>query len=141
MKRPFLLLFPLGLSVIAAGYLAYPFALRAVFLVKGSAQITSDLAERAAKPNAMLFLVARNENGVPVAVKKVINPVFPMDFQMTPSDLIMPDILTKTVYLEAFLNNHGQLGILKSGDLSGSVRKPMFIFTKNQVLVIDTQAK
>jgi len=60
---------------------------------------------------------------------------------MTPSDLIMPDILTKTVYLEAFLNNHGQLGVLKSGDLSGSVRKPMFIFTKNQVLVIDTQAK
>lgn len=140
MKKPLFLLFLLGFPAVA-GYFIYPFALRAVFLVKGTAQITSDLAERAARPNTMLFLVARNENGVPVAVKKVINPVFPMDFQMTPSDLIMPDILTKTVYLEAFLNSHGELGVLKSGDLTGSVRKPMFIFTKKQVLVIDTKAK
>jgi hypothetical protein len=140
MKKPLLLLVLLGFPVVSA-YFIYPFALRAVFLVQGTAQITSDLAERAARPNTMLFLVARNEDGVPVAVKKVINPVFPLDFQMTPADLIMPDILTKTVYLEAFLNNHGQLGVLKSGDLTGLVKKPVFIFTKHHVITIDTPAK
>lgn len=122
----------------AAAYFAYPYALRAFFVLKGTVQITSDLAERAAKPNTMLFLVARNEDGVPVAVKKIINPVFPLDFQMTPSDLIMPDVLTKKVYLEASLNSHGELGRLKSGDLSGSIKRPMFIFSKRHTLLIDT---
>lgn len=140
MKKPLLLLFLLGLPVIS-WYFIYPFALRALFLLQGTAQITSDLAERAAKPNTMLFLVAKNEDGMPVAVQKIINPVFPLDFQMTPSNLIMPDILTKKVYLEAFLNNHGQLGVLKNGDLTGSVKKPIFIFTKHHILVIDTPAK
>ncbi len=140
MKKPLLLLFLLGLPVIS-WYFIYPFALRALFLLQGTAQITSDLAERAAKPNTMLFLVAKNEDGMTVAVQKIINPVFPLDFQMTPSNLIMPDILTKKVYLEAFLNNHGQLGVLKNGDLTGSVKKPIFIFTKHHILVIDTPAK
>ena len=140
MKKPIFLLFLLGLPVVSC-YFFYPFALRALFLVQGKAQITSDLAERAARPNTMLFLVAKNENGVPVAVQKIINPVFPLDFQLTQSDLIMPDILTKKIYLEAFLNNHGQLGVLKSGDLTGSLKKPVFVFTKRHVLIIDTPAK
>ena len=140
MKKPIFLLFLLSLPVVS-WYFVYPFALRALFLVQGTAQITSDLAERAARPNTMLFLVAKNEDGVPVAVQKIINPVFPLDFQLTPSDLIMPDILTNKVYLEAFLNNHGQLGALKSGDLTGSLKKPVFVFTKHHALIIDTQAK
>ncbi len=140
MKKPLLLLFLLSFPVVS-WYFFYPFALRTLFLVQGTAQITSDLAERAAKPNTMLFLVARNEDGVPVAVQKIINPVFPLDFRLTPSDLIMPDILTKKIYLEAFLNSHGQLGALKSGDLTGSVKKPVFVFTKHHALIIDTQAK
>jgi len=140
MRKPLLLLFLLGFPVLC-GYLLYPFALRAVFLVKGTAQITSDLAERATKPNTMLFLVARNEDGVPVAVKKIINPVFPLDFQMTQSDLIMPDVLTEKIYLDAVVNTHGGLGVLKSGDLTGSIRRSIFIFAKHNIILIDTLAK
>ena len=140
MKKSFFLLLLLGIPIIA-GYFAYPFALRAFFLLNGTVAITPDLAGRATKPNSMLFLVAKNEGGVPVAVKKIINPILPLDFQITSSDLILPDILTKKVYLEAYLNNHGRLGTLKSGDLTGSLKQPMFIFTKHRTLVINTIAK
>jgi len=140
MKKRYLLAFFFG-SLLAAAYFIYPFALRAIFLVNGTAQITSDFAERAARPNTMLFLVAKNEGGVPVAVKKILNPVFPVDFQMTPSDLILPDVLTKKVYLEAFLNSHGALGVFKNGDYMGSVKTPLFIFSKNNDILIDTPAK
>jgi len=140
MKKRFLLLFFSGLLLLT-GYLLYPFALRAVFLVKGTAAITSDLAERAARPNTMLFLVARNEGGVPVAVKKILNPIFPVDFQITPSDLIMPDVLTKKIYLEAFINSHGELGVFRNGDLKGSINTPLLIFSKHNNILIDTPAK
>ena len=140
MKKIFLLLFVLGFFLLSA-YFIYPFALRAVFIVSGSVEITSEIAERAAKPNTMLFLVAKNESGVPTAVKKIINPIFPLDFKMTPSDLIMPDILTKKVYLEAFINSHGELGIFRIGDFKGSMPRPIFIFSKNNRILIDTPGK
>ncbi len=140
MKKLLLLLFILA-GLLTSAYFIYPFALRSVFLIRGTAEITFELAEKAAKPNTMFFLVARNEGGVPVAVKKIINPVFPLDFQMIPSDLIMPDILTKKVYLEAFINSHGKLGIFKNGDLKGSIKSPLFIFSKNNRIIIDTPAK
>ena len=139
-KRHLLILFS-GSAALMAAYFFYPFALRAIFLVTGTAQITSDFAERAARPNTMLFLVARNEGGVPVAVKKILNPVFPVDFQMTPSDLILPDVLTRKIYLEAFINSHGELGVFKNGDYMGSVNTPLFIFSKRNTILIDTPAK
>ncbi|HBB65737.1 MAG: hypothetical protein A2X28_05945 [Elusimicrobia bacterium GWA2_56_46] len=140
MKKTLFLLFFLGFFVLSA-YLLYPLALRTFFLVKGTAEITSELADRAARPNTMLFLVARNEGGVPVAVKKIINPVFPVNFQMTPSNLILPDVLTKKIYLEAFVNNHGKLGVFRHGDLMGSLKSPLFVFGKKAVITIDTPAK
>ena len=140
MKKRYLL-FLFFCAFLTAAYFVYPFALRVFFLVKGTAQITSEFAERAARPNTMLFLVARNEGGVPVAVKKILNPVFPVDFQMTPSDLILPDVLTKKVYLEAFLNSHGELGVFRSGDLKGLAKGPFFIYSKKVHILIDTPAK
>jgi len=140
MKKPFLLACLTG-SLLIAGYYAYPFALRAVFTLKGTVRLTPDLAERAARPNIMLFLVAMNESGVPVAVKKIIDPVFPLDFQMSAPDIIMPDILTRKVFLEAHINAHGELGRPRKGDLTGSLKGPVFIFSKRHDLVIDASAE
>jgi hypothetical protein len=140
MKKILFLLFFACIMLVSA-YIVYPFALRAVFSVSGAAEITPALADRARKPNTMLFLVAKNESGVPVAVKKIINPSFPQFFQMNPADLILPDVLTKNLYLEAFLNNHGELGVFRSGDLKGSAKCPFFIFSKKVHIRIDTPAK
>jgi len=140
MKKPLLLACLIGIPLMA-GYSAYPFALRAIFTIKGTVRLPPELAERAARPNIMLFLVAKNESGVPVAVKKIIDPVFPLDFQMSAPDIIMPDILTRKVFLEAHVNAHGELGRPRKGDLAGSLNGPVFIFSKRHDLVIDTSAE
>jgi hypothetical protein len=92
-------------------------------------------------PNSMLFVVAVNEGGVPVAVKKIINPVFPAEFEMTSSSLIMPDLLTGRIYLEAMLNTHGQLGSPRRGDFKGSFRERVSIRQKGVDLTLDNTEK
>lgn len=139
MKKRFIIAFILSCIGLLT-YLIYPFLIQAFFNLSGSAEIPAELTERATKYNTMLFLVAKNDRGVPVAVKKIINPVFPLNFQMTQSDLILPDILTRKIFLEAFLNNHGELGVFKAGDIKGSVKPPLFIFSKKIRLIIDTPA-
>lgn len=140
MKKTLLLLFLAGFAVFSAR-LIYPFALKSAFSVSGTAGIAPALADRARRANTMLFLVAKNEGGVPVAVKKMINPAFPQRFQMGPSDLVLPDVLTKKLYLEAFLNSHGELGAFRSGDLKGLAKEPFFIYSKNVRILVDTPTK
>ncbi len=106
----------------AAGFFAwrfgYPAAVRHFFRATGTVSLAPGQASVIA-PNSMLFVVARNRDGVPVAVKKTINPVFPLNFEMSAADLIMPDLLTQTLYFEALLNTHGQILDAKKGDLCG----------------------
>lgn len=107
----------------------YQASLRYFFRVSG----TVALRPGAVPPlpaNTMLFVVASNESGVPVAVKKVINPVFPMRFEISKSNLIMPDLLTRRVTVEAFLNRHGRLGIVEKGDLKGGSGAPVAVRAK-----------
>lgn len=136
MKKILFLFFFAGFAAVSA-YLIYPFALKSAFSISGTAEIAPGLAERARKANTMLFLVAKNDCGVQVAVKKIINPVFPQRFQLTPSDLILPDVLTRDLYLEAFLNSHGELGVFRSGDMKGSANEPFFIYSKKAHILID----
>ncbi|OGS48623.1 MAG: hypothetical protein A3J79_11035 [Elusimicrobia bacterium RIFOXYB2_FULL_62_6] len=140
MKKILLLLLFAGFVAVSA-WLIYPFALKSAFSVSGSAEITPELSDRAKRANTMLFVVAKNEGGVPVAVKKIINPVFPQRFHMTPSDLVLPDVLTRRVYLEAYLNSHGELGEFRNGDLKGSAKEPFFIYSSKAHILIDTPAK
>ena len=116
-------LFWLGLlaaAVFLAWRFGYPAAMRHFFRAAGTVTLAPALLGASIPPNSMLFVVARNTDGVPVAVKKAINPIFPLNFEMTSSDLIMPDLLTQTIYFEAVLNTHGQILAFKPGDLSGT---------------------
>lgn len=118
----------------------YQASLRYFFKISG----TVALRPGAVPPlpaNTMLFVVAKNESGVPVAVKKVINPVFPMTFEITPSNLIMPDILTRRVTLEAFLNTHGRLGVFERGDLKGEGGAPVAVHAKKIGILLYNPSK
>lgn len=129
----------------AAGFFAwrfgYPAALKYFFRVSGTVGISENLLTSMPGPNSMLFLVALNEGGVPVAVKKVINPVFPVKFEMTPSTLIMPDLLTRKLYLSAMMNIHGQLNSPRRGDLRGEVRARVGFRDKGVNFALDTVVK
>jgi len=76
-----------------------------------------------------------------VAVRKIINPVFPAKFDMTSSNLIMPDLLTRKIYLEALLNTHGQLGTPRRGDLKGARQDRVDFISKGLEIKLDEAEK
>jgi len=131
--------------VAAAGFLSwrlgYPYALKYFFRVSGTVSVAQGLLPSLPGANSMLFVVARNEGGVPVAVKKIISPVFPAKFEMTSSNLIMPDLLTRRIYLDALVNTHGQLGVLRRGDLKGARQDRVNFVSKGLEITLDTAQK
>ncbi|MDO8806533.1 MAG: hypothetical protein Q7R35_19140 [Elusimicrobiota bacterium] len=129
----------------AAGFLAwrfgYPVALKYFFRISGTISVAPGLIPGLPGANGMLFIVARNEDGVPVAVKKIINPVFPARFEMTSSSLIMPDLLSRRIHLEALLNTHGQLGVPRRGDLKGARRDRVNFISKGLEIQLNATEK
>jgi len=129
----------------AAGFLTwrfgYPVALKYFFRVSGTVSVAPGLLPALPGVNSMLFVVARNGSGVPVAVKKIINPVFPAKFELTSANLIMPDLLTHSIHLEALVNTHGQLGVLRRGDLKGSSRDRVRFLSKGLEIRLDAAEK
>ncbi len=120
----------LAAAVFGAWRFGYPEALRYFFKASGTVELGGAASQALPAPNSMLFVVASNDGGVPVAVKKIINPVFPVEFEINSSNLIMPDLLTSRIYLEAMLNTHGNLGVFRTGDLRGKCPGRVYIFTK-----------
>jgi hypothetical protein len=112
----------------ASSVVLYPHVLKRLFNISGTISIAKKYKK---KPNAMLFIVLKNKGNIPIAIKKVINPSFPLDFNLNVNDLIMPDLLSKKLYIEAYLNNHGVLGKSKTSDMLGELQKPIFINSKN----------
>ena len=128
-----LLLAAAGLALWRFGYPAY---LRYFFKIRGTITL-GGAAEQALPANSMLFVIAKNESRVPVAVKKIINPVFPLNFEITRANLIMPDLVTRRVYLEAFVNTHGLLGVFRKGDLKGECADPVTAARKDIALRLE----
>jgi hypothetical protein len=90
------------------------------FRLAGQVEVAPALASRASHENAVLFVVARNEGGVPLAVHRIVNPEFPAPFEMGPQDLLVPSIRRKeSLRLSVELNTHGNLGQPHPGDLAG----------------------
>ncbi|MDD2805464.1 MAG: hypothetical protein PHV33_07900 [Elusimicrobiales bacterium] len=139
-KRWFWLAF-LAAAVFLAWRFGYQAALRYFFRVSGTVSVARELLPALPGANSMLFVVARNDRGVPVAVQKIINPVFPANFELAAEGLIMPDLLTRRVYLEALLNTHGQVGVFRRGDLKGELSGRVHFISKGVELRLDSQAK
>lgn len=131
----------LAAAVLLGWRYGYQAALKYFFRVSGTVTVSEALPGGRPGANSMLFVVARNERGVPVAVSKIINPVFPAEFELNSSSLIMPDLLTRKVYLEALLNTHGQLGALRKGDLKGDLPGQVYFISKGLQIKLDTAAK
>ncbi len=91
------------------------------FRLTGSVDISPRLRDRAPKTNVMLFIVAKNAGGVPVAVHRIVNPEFPAVFQLGPGDLLIPSLRRReSLTVHAEMNTHGDVGTPKPGDLEGA---------------------
>ena len=56
---------------------------------------------------------------MPVAIKRVVDPKFPLSFTMGEEDLLTESV-DGMLKLEVQINNHGQLGFIKQGDIFGA---------------------
>lgn len=93
------------------------------FRLSGAVEISPELEARAPKTNSVLFVIAKNAGGVPVAVHRIVNPDFPAAFSMSSKDLLVPGIRrNEQLFVVARLNAHGNLGAPRPGDLEGRAK-------------------
>jgi hypothetical protein len=121
-------------AVLAAG------CAKREFRISGTVTIASVLQHRAPKDNTVMFIVAKNRGDVPVAVHRIVNPQFPVDFTLGPDDLIVPDLPADTpLRIEVEMNSHGAVGRRDRGDLEG--RHPNLVYPGERHIhvVIDRQ--
>ena len=87
-----------------------------------------------------MFIVAKNLGGVPIAVKRIVNPQFPVAYTLTTEDLVVPGIHPKdTLRIEVQMNTHGNVGMPGKGDLAGSRLDPASSGDRRVHIVIDHQ--
>jgi hypothetical protein len=87
----------------------------------------------------VLFIIAKNPGGVPVAVRRIVNPTFPVSYQLTSEDLIVPGTVPSgPLSLEVEMNTHGNVGAPVKGDLKGAHPDAVFSGERGVHVVIDT---
>ncbi len=110
------------------------------FRLSGTVDVSARLRDRAPKENAMLFIVAENAGGVPVAVHRIVNPEFPADFRMGPGDLLIPSVRRREpLRVHAEMNTHGDVGTPKPGDLEGDAKGEIVPGMSGVKVVLDRQ--
>ncbi|WP_424245793.1 hypothetical protein Dip510_000730 [Elusimicrobium posterum] len=89
------------------------------FALTGTVEVPERLIKYAHSKNMTCSLIVKNEADVPIAIKRIINPEFPLTFKVDSKDLLVGNP-EGPVKLEVQINSHGNLGILKAGDMFGS---------------------
>jgi hypothetical protein len=127
---------------LAAGWLAGCGLLGGEFKVSGTITIAAHLQSKVPRQNFVLFIVATNLGGVPVAVKRIVNPQFPVSYTLTDEDLIVPGSDPKEPLLvQVQMNTHGNVGKPVRGDLVGHHPDPVRSGERWAHIVIDQQIR
>ncbi|MDR0292110.1 MAG: hypothetical protein LBI01_05025 [Elusimicrobium sp.] len=133
--KNFLTLIVLGALVFCA-YTYYNKTVENKFSLSGTVTVPERLLSAAQAQNNTCSIIVKNEADVPIAIKRVINPVFPLQFQIGSKDLLVGEV-DGSVKLEVQINNHGNLGVLKTGDIFGSTTGAYALNSKDIVLNAD----
>ncbi len=89
------------------------------FNITGTVTVPERLAEMAQADNNSCAIIVKNEADVPVAIKRVVNPKFPLNFVLGEEDLLTGTV-EGNLKMEVQINSHGQLGLIKQGDIFGA---------------------
>jgi hypothetical protein len=119
MKKIFALLVAIA-SVGVCYYCMHRPSQEARFDLAGTVNVPQRLLQLAQADNNACAIIVKNEADVPVAIKRVVNPKFPLSFSLGEEDLLA-DSVSGNLKLEVQINSHGQLGIIKEGDVFGAV--------------------
>ena len=107
-------------------------------VISGTIEIASDLQAKA-RGKPVLFLIARKGGGgPPLAVVRVANPRFPLAFEISKRNVMIPGVpFEGMVSLSARLDADGSAGPAGAGDLEGRTAQPVRVGEKNVRIVID----
>ena len=89
------------------------------FNVTGTVTVPQRLEKVAHADNNSCAIIVKNAADVPVAIKRIVNPKFPLQFELGEEDLLASTIEGE-LKLEVQINNHGKLGVIKEGDIFGA---------------------
>ena len=106
------------------------------FNISGTVTVPERLARMAEADNNSCAIIVKNEADVPVAIKRVVNPKFPLEFTMGEADLLAAS-LDDSLKLEVQINNHGKLGVIKEGDIFGAAEGSIKPNAKNVLVQAD----
>ena len=129
MKRIILLLAVLGTGTCCY-YVSHLPKQEGRFEVAGTVQVPERLLQLTQVDNNSCAIIVKNEADIPVAIKRVVNPKFPLEFTLGEEDLLTENV-EGDLKLEVQINRHGQLGIIKEGDVFGAIDGTITAHSKN----------
>ena len=106
------------------------------FNLAGKVEVSPRLLKSAQANNVSCSIVVKNVADVPVAIKRLINPQFPLEFSLDNKDLLIEGYQGK-LKMEVQINSHGKLGVLQSGDIFSEESKSCVSGQKDIVLIAD----
>ena len=104
------------------------------FNLAGKVEVAPRLLKSAQADNVSCSIIVKNEADVPVAIKRIINPQFPLDFSMDKKDLLIEGY-KGNLKVEVQINSHGKLGVLQSGDIF-SDQKETYVSGQKDILIV-----
>ena len=94
--------------------------------LSGTIEISPKLAKKIA-PNAIIFVMAKPQlEGPPLAVKRLPVSVFPVSFELTGADVMVPNVpLAGEFFIIVRIDKDGMAGPAQKGDMEGKTKKPV----------------
>ena len=124
------------LSLLVCGYAWKRTVQEGRFNISGTVTVPERLVAMAQADNNACAIIVKNEADVPVAIKRVVDPKFPLAFTLGEEDLLA-ETVDGNLKLEVQINNHGQLGFIKQGDIFGASVTPVTPHSKDVVVQAD----
>ena len=109
--------------------------------IRGVVRVAPALAEKA-KGKAAIFIIARGKQpGPPLAVMRILNPGFPLEFTMSEQHVMLQGVaFAGEVSLIAKLDGDGKVGT-QPGDIFGGARGPVQVGARDVEIVLSQEAK
>lgn len=137
MRRALLVAF--AALAVAGGWEAWQ-VLAGGFRLSGTVMASPRYKKLIETPNMVLFVVAENAGGVPVAVKRFVNPRLPLQWRMSQEDLVLPGRDWEgALSVHVDVNAHDRIGRPQSGDLYGEHHHPLRSGDSAVDIVVDQQ--
>lgn len=106
------------------------------FNISGTVTVPERLATLAQADNNACAIIVKNMADVPVAIKRIVDPKFPLEFTLGEEDLLTEHI-DGNLKLEVQINSHGRLGFIKQGDIFGASEEFINPTSKNVIVEAD----